>query len=62
MRGSSGKWFGFHGIPLNPNGTPIEPDDQLGRPESHGCIRLSQADAAILWNWGSVGTVVVAVP
>ena len=62
LRGSSGKWFGFHGIPLNPNGTPIEPDDQLGRPESHGCIRLSQADAAILWNWGSVGTVVVAVP
>jgi hypothetical protein len=62
LRGSSGKWFGFHGIPLNPNGTPIEPDDQLGRPESHGCIRLSQADAAILWNWGTVGTTVVAVP
>ncbi|HEY3834236.1 MAG TPA: L,D-transpeptidase [Acidimicrobiia bacterium] len=62
LRGSSGKWFGFHGIPLNPNGTPIEPDDQLGRPESHGCIRLSQADAAILWTWGTLGTVVVAVP
>jgi hypothetical protein len=62
LRGSSGKWFGFHGIPLRPDGTPIEPDDQLGHPESHGCVRLSQADAVILWGWATTGTVVVAVP
>ena len=62
LRGSSGKWFGFHGIPLRPDGTPIEPDGQLGIPESHGCVRLSQVDAQILWGWAGVGTVVVAVP
>jgi lipoprotein-anchoring transpeptidase ErfK/SrfK len=61
LRGSSGLWFGFHGIPLEPNGTPIEPDSELGTPRSHGCVRLSQADAAILWNWATVGTTVVAI-
>ena len=49
----------FHGIPLEPDGTPIEPDSLLGTPESHGCVRLSQVNAKILWDWATVGTVVV---
>ena len=49
----------FHGIPLEPNGTPIEPDSLLGTPQSHGCVRMNQADAKTLWDWATVGTVVV---
>ncbi len=33
---------GFHGIPLQPSGRPIESDSQLGTPLSHGCVRESQ--------------------
>ena len=49
----------MHGIPLEPDGTPIEPDSLLGTPESHGCVRMSQVNAEFVWNWSSVGTVVV---
>ena len=31
----------------------------FGRPMSHGCVNLSRADAAWLFNWASVGTRVV---
>ncbi len=57
----SGKWIGFHGIPLRPDGTPIESDAQLGTPLSHGCVRMSQTDATTLWNWASLGTTVVVL-
>ena len=57
--GSSGAPIDIHGIPLRPDGTPIEPDSLLGTPESHGCVRMNQADAEFVWNWASVGTVVV---
>ena len=49
----------IHGIPLEPDGTPIEPDSLLGTPESHGCVRMNQADAEFVWNWATVGTTVV---
>jgi hypothetical protein len=52
---------GFHGIPLNPNGTPIEPNSQLGTPRSHGCVRESQFAAKVMWDWASMGTPVVVV-
>jgi hypothetical protein len=57
--GSSGAPIDIHGIPLRPDGSPIEPDSLLGTPESHGCIRMNQADAEFVWNWSSVGTTVV---
>ncbi len=57
--GSSGAPIDIHGIPLRPDGSPIEPDSLLGTPESHGCVRMNQADAELVWNWSSVGTTVV---
>jgi lipoprotein-anchoring transpeptidase ErfK/SrfK len=50
---------GFHGIPLNPNGTPIQSDAQLGTPRSHGCVRQNQFQAKVMWDWASMGTPVV---
>ena len=57
--GSSGAPIDFHGIPLRPDGTPIEDDSLLGTPQSHGCVRMNQSEALSLWNWASVGTTVV---
>jgi hypothetical protein len=56
---SSGNPIDIHGIPLEPNGSPIEPDSLLGTPQSHGCIRMNQADAKFVWDWSTVGTTVV---
>ena len=52
---------GFHGIPLESDGTPIQSESQLGTPRSHGCVRQSQATAQLLWNWASMGTKVVVI-
>jgi hypothetical protein len=57
--GSSGAPIDFHGIPLRSDGTPIEPDSLLGTPQSHGCIRMKQSEAQLLWNWSTLGTTVV---
>ena len=56
---SSGNPIDIHGIPLRPDGSPIEADSQLGTPLSHGCLRMAQADAKFVWDWSSVGTTVV---
>ena len=56
---SSGNPIDIHGIPLRPDGSPIEPDSLLGTPQSHGCIRMNQDDAKFVWDWSSVGTTVV---
>jgi lipoprotein-anchoring transpeptidase ErfK/SrfK len=56
---SSGNPIDFHGIPLRPDGTPIEDDSLLGTPQSHGCVRMNQGDAKVLWDWATVGTTVV---
>jgi hypothetical protein len=56
---SSGNPIDIHGIPLRPDGSPIEPDSLLGTPQSHGCLRMNQADAKFVWDWASVGTTVV---
>mgnify|MGYP003326172833 CR=1 FL=1 len=54
-------WAGFHGIPLRPDGTPIESDAQLGIPLSHGCVRMNQTDVKTLWDWAPLGTAVVVL-
>ena len=35
--------------------------DQLGTPQSHGCIRQERDDAIALWDFTEVGTTVVVV-
>lgn len=51
--------IGFHGIPLRPSGTPIQSDEQLGRPLSAGCVRQQQFTAKVLYDWAPMGTTVV---
>lgn len=47
--------IGFHDIPES-NGEPLQTEDQLGTPQSHGCIRQARPDAIELWNFAPVGT------
>jgi hypothetical protein len=51
--------IGFHDIPLDGNGRPMQTENDLGGYRSAGCVRQSHADAAFLWDWASVGTTVV---
>ena len=53
--------IGFHGIPLYPSGRPIQSDEQLGTPLSHGCVRVAQDKAFEIWNWADYGTTVVVL-
>ena len=46
-------WIGFHGTP-NP--------ESVGRPASHGCIRMYNKDVEELFSQVSVGTPVTVVP
>jgi hypothetical protein len=57
-KGPNGAAIGFHTIPSK-NGTPLQTADQLGTPQSHGCIRQLEADALALWEFAPVGTTVV---
>lgn len=48
--------IGFHAIPVNRNGRPIQSESELGQYRSKGCVRQSVADAAYLWEFAPVGT------
>lgn len=52
------KWakVGFHSIPVFPDGRPA---GGLGRPNSHGCVRLAYEDAKFLYEWARLGTKVI---
>ncbi len=50
--------IGFHSIPTK-NGKALQTRDQLGTPQSHGCIRPAMADAKRMWRFAPVGTKVV---
>jgi L,D-transpeptidase catalytic domain len=50
--------IGFHSIPTK-NGRPLQTEEQLGTPQSHGCIRQARPDAKRLWTFAPVGTKVV---
>ena len=52
--------IGFHDIPVL-DGAKVQTRDQLGTPQSHGCIRQLRADAKALWDFAPVGTTVVVV-
>lgn len=53
--------IGFHDIPRDANGRPLQREDDLGGYRSAGCVRQSTADANYLWDWAPVGTKVVVV-
>ena len=52
---------GFHGIPLEPDGSPIQSNAELGQYRSHGCVRQSQGSAKLMWDWATMGTKVVVI-
>lgn len=54
--------IGFHSIPVNRSGKPIQTEAELGSFRSSGCVRQSLADAAALWDSAPVGTTVVVTP
>ncbi|MEK7557757.1 MAG: L,D-transpeptidase family protein [Patescibacteria group bacterium] len=53
--GIEGQKFGIHELPIWPNGYR-EGQDHLGKPVSHGCIRLGIGPAKIIYNWIEKGT------
>jgi lipoprotein-anchoring transpeptidase ErfK/SrfK len=53
--GTNGAAIGFHDIPID-NGRLVQTADQLGTPQSHGCVRQERADAIALWQFAPVGT------
>jgi L,D-transpeptidase catalytic domain len=54
-QGTNGAAIGFHDIPIN-DGDLVQTLDQLGTPQSHGCIRQVREDAIALWDFAPIGT------
>ncbi|HET6697892.1 MAG TPA: L,D-transpeptidase, partial [Nocardioidaceae bacterium] len=50
--------IGFHDIPIL-DGERVQGFDELGTPQSHGCIRQRRTDAIALWRFAPIGTRVV---
>lgn len=50
--------IGFHDIPVD-RGRKVQGRNQLGTPQSHGCVRQWRPDARALWDFAPVGTKVV---
>jgi len=48
---------GIHAMPMTKNGRPVR--WRVGAPGSFGCVVLNTKDAATLYNWASIGTLVV---
>ena len=59
--GDTGAAIGFHDIPVDNAGDLVQTVDQLGTPQSHGCIRQERDDAIALWDFTEIGTTVVVV-
>jgi hypothetical protein len=53
--------IGFHDIPLNASGRPVQGLDQLGTATSAGCIRQRTVDARRMWAFAKVHTRVVVI-
>jgi hypothetical protein len=53
--GPHGAAIGFHDIPID-DGQLVQTVDQLGTPQSHGCVRQEREDAIALWEFAPVGT------
>ena len=53
--------IGFHAIPRDATGRPIQDENDLGGFRSAGCVRQADADSERLWDWAPIGTKVVVV-
>lgn len=53
--------IGFHAIPNDGNGRPLQSEEELGDFYSAGCVRQSPGHAAALYEWADVGTTVVVL-
>lgn len=51
----SGRGHGLHELPEWPGGRK-EGENHLGRPASHGCVRLGVGAAKAIYDWSPVGT------
>ena len=49
---------GFHGLPTLSSGARLW-EGYLGRPVSYGCIVIGLSEAAALYEWAELGTLVV---
>ena len=54
--------IGFHAIPNDGNGRPLQTEEDLGEYHSAGCVRQSPGHAANLFAWADIGTAVVVLP
>ncbi len=61
----TGARIAFHSVPTLNSGEYVQPLDSVGelarRGESSGCIRVLPDDAVTIWDWLSVGDMVVVV-
>jgi lipoprotein-anchoring transpeptidase ErfK/SrfK len=48
--------IGFHSIPVDVDGNEI---GGLGKPESHGCVRLAHDKAEYVYKWAPIGAKVI---
>lgn len=48
--------YGLHRLPRYKNGSWIEDPAHIGKPLSHGCIRLAPGESTEVYNWAVVGT------
>ena len=53
--------IGFHAIPNDASGAPLQSEEQLGEYHSAGCVRQSLRHAAFLYEWAPEGTPVVVL-
>jgi hypothetical protein len=53
--------IGFHTVPIDHSGQLEQTRDQLGSPQSAGCVRQWADDAVALWDFAPVGTTVVVI-
>ena len=53
--------IGFHAIPNDGNGRPLQSEEELGEYRSAGCVRQSPGHAAALYDWAEIGTPVVVL-
>ena len=60
-RTSRGGRIGFHSIPTDSRGAPLQTEDELGQFRSAGCVRQRDDKAAQLYEWAPLGTPVVVL-
>ena len=58
---TSGLGIGFHEIPLDRRGRPMQTEHQLDTYRSGGCVRQSTSKAIFLYGWADIGTSVVVI-